>query len=76
MTEAPRVMAGAVVTGGNLEGRAGSISLAFNRLKSVCPGPGTQPDLPAKLCVSGPFPPGGKEVIQRGTGSGTGGDKT
>ena len=54
-----------MVTGGNLEERAGYISLSFNRLKSVFPGPGTQPDLPAKLCVSGPFPPEGKEVIQR-----------
>lgn len=47
---APRVMAGSVVTDGNLEKCAGYISLSFSRL-NVWPGPGTQPDLPVEVCV-------------------------
>lgn len=47
---APRVTAGSVVTDGNLEKCAGYISLSFSKL-NVCPGPGTQPDLPAEVCL-------------------------
>lgn len=37
----------------------------FQQTQSVCHGPGTQPDLPAKVRVSGTFPPERKGAIQR-----------